>query len=290
MKNADNKKAAASTIEVKPFLKWAGGKSQLLPELLKRIPKNFNRYFEPFIGGGAFFFYLQPMNAYISDTNEELILTYTVIRDRLPELIIELEKIKHSTENYYSLRALDRELSFSGLSSVLKAARLIYLNKTCFNGLYRVNASGQFNVPQGKYKNPKYVDRENLFACHQVLRATEIVHDSFLSIEHKVKKGDFVYFDPPYVPLTTTSSFKTYTKEGFGEAEQVALKDLCDRLTKMEVNWMLSNSSSPVVLDLYNDYNIELVDATRSINSKANSRGKIKEALISNYAVEWASC
>jgi DNA adenine methylase len=270
-------------IVCKPFLKWAGGKSQLLPELASRIPHNFSRYFEPFVGSGALFFSLQPQNAYLSDINSELINTYQVIRENIDELIVDLTRHVYNPEYFYKLRHADRTENYQKWSNVQKASRLIYLNKTCYNGLYRVNSQGQFNVPLGKYTNPNIVNEENLRACHAVLQNTEICVGSFICIEEWATQDDFIYFDPPYAPLSQTANFTSYSQTRFDEAMQVALKNLCDRLTEKKVRFMLSNSAAPFILDLYQGYQIDLVDATRAINSKANQRGKIKEVIITNY-------
>ncbi|MCB0346975.1 MAG: DNA adenine methylase [Bdellovibrionales bacterium] len=264
-------------------MKWAGGKRQLLPELSKRVPRRINRYFEPMIGGGAFFFSLSPRNAYIADINSELINTYEVIRDRLPELLRALKKHHHNEEYYYTLRNIDRSGNFKQWGPVKRASRLLYLNRTCFNGLYRVNSRGEFNVPFGRYKNPRIIDEGNLRACSLLLQHVEIQTASFESVLDKARTGDFVYFDPPYVPLNSTSNFTSYIEGGFDENMQRALLGVCMRLDKNGVKFMLSNSSAPLVLELYNNFKIESVEASRTINSKANGRGKVKEVIVTNY-------
>ena len=211
-----------------PIVKWVGGKRQLMFELLKNMPKSHNRYFEPFIGGGALFFELQPENAYISDMNEELINLYSIVRDNVYELISDLNKHEVSKEYFLEIRNLDRTDKYKNLSNVQRASRFIYLNRTCFNGLYRVNSQGQFNVPYGNYKNPRIVDENNLLNCSELLKNTEIKCADFSEILTKVKKGDFVYFDPPYVPLNETSSFTSYTKDGFDMDMQFKLREVCD--------------------------------------------------------------
>jgi DNA adenine methylase len=267
----------------KPFLKWVGGKTQLLPELSTRIPCHIDNYFEPFIGGGAFFFYLQPPIATIVDINEELINTYKVIKEQPEELIEDLKKHIYNPEYYYQIRNIDRSSEYKFWSDVERASRLIYLNKTCFNGLYRVNSKGQFNTPIGKYKNPKIVDETNLKVCSRVLQNTQIIHGSFLEIERLVNSDDFVYFDPPYAPLNATSNFTGYNQHGFDESMQLILRDLCLRLDAKNVKFMLSNSNTPLILDLYRDFKIDFVYATRAINSKAEKRGKIPEVIVTNY-------
>jgi len=270
--------------KTQPFIKWAGGKRQILKDLIDSMPKKYNRYYEPFIGGGALFFHIMPANAYISDINPELINLYKVVRDNVEELIEDLKKHKNKEEYYYNIRNIDRTPDYKNWSPVQKASRLIYLNKTCFNGLYRMNNKGYFNVPFGFYKNPKIIDKENLIACAKLLQNTEIVLGSFLEIENKVKEGDFVYFDPPYVPVSQTSSFTKYYKDDFDYDMQFELKELCDRISKKKVYFMLSNSYIDFVTKLYKNYPIKKVDAIRAINCKGDRRGKINEAIITNYS------
>jgi len=269
--------------ETYPIVKWVGGKRQLMFELLKNMPKSYNRYFEPFIGGGALFFELQPDNAYISDMNEELINLYQVVRDEVDELICDLQKHDISKEYFMEIRNIDRTEEYQNWSDVQKASRFIYLNRTCFNGMYRVNSKGEFNVPFGHYKNPRILDENNLINCSNLLQGIEIKHADFSEILKKVKKGDFVYFDPPYVPLSETSSFTSYTKEGFDIDMQFKLRDVCDELDTMGVNFLLSNSDTKLVNDLYENYNIKKVFASRQINANADGRGKITEVLVRNY-------
>lgn len=269
--------------KARPFVKWAGGKNQLLPELARRAPKKFNRYFEPFLGGGALLFYLQPKEAFVSDLNSELINLYEVVRDRLDDLIKSLKKHEHSEEYFYSLRNVDRELSYKRWGAVRRASRFLYLNKTCFNGLYRVNSLGQFNVPFGSYKNPNWVDEKNLRACSEVLQSVSTKVEPFERILSKVKKGDLVYFDPPYAPLTPTSNFTSYTSSGFTPDDQIRLSEFYKELDSKGAYLMLSNSSTPSVFDLYSDFNICEVKATRAINSCADKRGKVSEVIITNY-------
>ncbi len=269
--------------ETYPIVKWVGGKRQLMFELLKNMPENYNRYFEPFIGGGALFFELQPDNAYISDMNEELINLYQVVRDNVDELITDLQKHDISKEYFMEIRNIDRTEEYKNWSNVKKASRFIYLNRTCFNGMYRVNSKGEFNVPFGHYKNPKILDENNLINCSNLLQRTEIKHADFSEILKKVKKGDFVYFDPPYVPLSETSSFTSYTKDGFDIDMQFKLRDVCDELDSMGVKFLLSNSDTKLVNELYENYNIKKVFASRQINANADGRGKITEVLVRNY-------
>lgn len=269
--------------ETYPIVKWVGGKRQLMFELLKNMPENYNRYFEPFIGGGALFFELQPDNAYISDLNEELINLYQVVRNNVDELITDLQKHDISKEYFIEIRNIDRTEEYKNWSNVKKASRFIYLNRTCFNGMYRVNSKGEFNVPFGHYKNPRILDENNLINCSNLLQRTEIRHADFSEILKKVKKGDFVYFDPPYVPLSETSSFTSYTKDGFDLDMQFKLRDVCDELDSMGVKFLLSNSDTKLVNELYENYNIKKVFASRQINANADGRGKITEVLVRNY-------
>lgn len=269
--------------ETYPIVKWVGGKRQLMFELLKNMPENYNRYFEPFIGGGALFFELQPDNAYISDLNDELINLYKVVRDNVEELITDLQKHDISKEYFIEIRNIDRTEEYKNWSNVKKASRFIYLSRTCFNGMYRVNSKGEFNVPFGHYKNPRILDENNLINCSNLLQRTEIRHADFSEILKKVKKGDFVYFDPPYVPLSETSSFTSYTKDGFDLDMQFKLRDVCDELDSMGVKFLLSNSDTKLVNELYENYNIKKVFASRQINANADGRGKITEVLVRNY-------
>lgn len=278
-----NFKEIDKPIKAKPFVKWVGGKTQLLPELRARIPSNFSKYFEPFMGGGALFFHLQPEHSTLIDINEELTLAYRVIKYQTEELIADLKRHIYEKDYYYQIRNADRTDEYKSWSDVQKASRLIYLNKSCFNGLYRVNSKGEFNTPMGSYKNPKIVDEINLRACSQALQKAQIVNASFLEVEEKVRGDDFVYFDPPYAPLNATSNFTGYSQKGFDNQMQLDLRNLCDRLHARGIRFMVSNSNAPLILDLYDHYKIELVYATRAINSKANKRGKIPEVIVTNY-------
>ena len=280
----------------KPFLKWAGGKRQLLPELKKYIQaKDFTNhtYYEPFLGGGALLFDLQPTRAVINDKNQELINCYKVVKDSLDELIEDLRKHQenNSSDYFYAVRDLDRSSKkYQSLSEVEKAARIIYLNKTCYNGLFRVNSQGQFNVPFGRYKKPNILDEAVLKAVSKYLNRPQVklFNMDFEAAVKKAKKGDFVYFDPPYDPVSDTSSFTGYDVNGFNRNEQERLKQVFDDLTARGCRVMLSNSRTDFILDLYQDYQetIKIVKATRNINSKAFKRGKVDEVLILNYEIE----
>ena len=271
-------------VNAKPFVKWVGGKTQLIDQLTARLPPTFMHYYEPFIGGGALFFHLQPERAYLSDLNEELINVYNVVKRNVEALIKSLSKHIYEESYFYTIREVDRRPNYLRWSAVSRASRFIYLNKTCYNGLYRVNSKGYFNAPFGKYRNPKICDPENLRACSQVLQKAEIRCDSYLWVETHAQRGDFVYFDPPYAPLTATSNFTSYSKDGFSRNDQETLRDLCSRLDRKGVQWMLSNSSAPLILELYQEYNVETIEASRAINSKGGGRGKIKEVIVRNYA------
>jgi DNA adenine methylase len=271
---------------IQPFLKWAGGKRQLLPEIRKYIPKRMGTYYEPFLGGAAVLFDLQPKKAVINDINSELINTYLVIKNNVDELIEDLRKHENTSDYYYKIRDLDRDKNrFSKLSDVEKASRLIYLNKTCFNGLFRVNSQGQFNVPFGRYKNPNIVNEFVLRAVSHYLNNNEvkILNGDFADAVSSAKKGDFVYFDSPYDPVSETASFTGYTLGGFSKDEQIRLRDLFVDLDKRGCKVLLSNSATEFIKDLYKDYRIEIVSATRNINSIASKRGKIDEVLVMNY-------
>ena len=277
------KEESASYPSSRPFVKWVGGKSQLLPELVKRIPENFTTYYEPFLGGGALFFALRPSHAVLSDDNEELINAFGVVQQDVDHLIKELKKHRYEQEYFYSVRDADRHPSFKRWSPVRRASRLIFLNKTCYNGLYRVNALGQFNTPFGRYTNPTIVDESNLRACHAALQGASLQCLSFTDIEKTITPNDFVYFDPPYIPLSATASFTGYSSDGFKESMQRELAALCGRLNSKGVRFMLSNSSAPLVSDLYKNFKIEHVAAARSINSKGNRRGSVNEVIVTNY-------
>lgn len=267
----------------KPFVKWVGGKTQLLPELEKRIPKSFARYYEPFIGGGSLFFRLQPKRACLTDINPDLVNLYTVIRDQVEALIEDLSQHIYEKDYFYQVRGVDRTPEYSTWTDVQRASRFIYLNKTCYNGLYRVNLKGQFNAPFGRYTSPMILDADNLRACHQALQKAVIEVADFHNVRRRIRANDFVYFDPPYAPLSATAKFTSYTKKRFDVEMQYELRDLCRALDQRSVRFMLSNSSAPLILDLYSEFNVEFVYATRSINSNTGKRGKIPEVVVTNY-------
>jgi DNA adenine methylase len=288
----------SNNLILRPFLKWAGGKRQLLPVLRQYIPKNWSSssstYFEPFVGAGAFLFDLQPKKAVINDANKELINCYQTIRDNPDELLQLTREYQQniSRERYYELRELDRKPDFDNLSNIQRAARIIYLNKTCFNGLFRVNSQGQFNVPYGDNKNPVVADEVVIRAISKYFNDNkiEITNQDFEKAIFKAKRGDFVYFDPPYDPISNSSSFTGYDLNGFGKDSQTRLKEVCDRLVEKGCNVLISNSATDFIKELYSNkkyYSYIEVGATRNINSVGTSRGKINEVLISsNYDVK----
>lgn len=274
---------------MKPFTKWVGGKRQLLKPILELIPDNYNHYYELFIGGGAVLFELAPNQASINDRNAELVLAYNVVKNNVEELIIELKKhaLNNSKDYYLDIRSMDRDGRINRFTDVERAARLLYMLRVCFNGLYRVNSKNQFNVPYGSYKNPKIVDEDNLREVSAYLNKhnVTITNLDFEEASKNITKGDLVYLDPPYVPLSKTESFTSYTADGFSSNDQVRLRDLFIELTNRGAYVILSNSSADLVYELYQPYAKQIieVDATRMINSKASNRGAVKEVLITNF-------
>jgi DNA adenine methylase len=270
--------------QLQPFLKWAGGKRQLINELKTNLPETFNRYLEPFVGAGALLFELQPLVARVSDLNEELINCYRVIKDDPKGLLAELEKHEHTEAHFYEVRNLDRLPDFKSLSPSARAARTIYLNKTCFNGLYRVNRKGHFNVPFGKYNNPTILDPGLLQALHKFFNTHDISISSedFESACSFAKAGDFIYLDPPYYPLSSSSSFTGYNFK-FDADDQKRLRDVFVKLTKRGCLVMQSNSATDFIKELYSGFRIIEVPAKRVINSVATKRGQISELIITNY-------
>lgn len=297
---APSSPAAPCSTPARPFLKWAGGKGRLLAQYQDFLPQDWSRYHEPFLGGAALFFELQSQGAIrrslakpiaqgarLTDVNPDLVNVYRSVRDRLPDLIAQLEihQRHHSKDYYYSLRA-ERNLP-----SLERAARFIYLNKTCYNGLYRENSQGHFNVPMGRYKNPSICNLELLTAASQALQGIELEQQDFSEVLHQAQtRQDFVYFDPPYHPLSPTSNFTSYSRSAFGRRQQEQLRDVCLGLAQRGVRVMLSNSDCEFVRDLYSEagvgqgaFWIHTVTAARAINSKSGSRGKISELLITSY-------
>jgi len=299
--------------KAKPFIKWAGGKSQLLPVFQNYYPEELklgliDNYFEPFMGGASVFFDVVQKfdikNAYLLDSNLEIILIYTVIQQRVEDLIYDLSKLK---KQYLKLEEKEREAFFYNLrdkynknkhkisnsiegNQIKRASHTIFLNKTCFNGLYRLNRAGDFNVPFGRYTNPSIYDESNLLNVSKVLQNAEILHGDFEIVNEKVNDRSFVYFDPPYRPISETSLFNSYNKEGFNDNEQMRLAKTFRSLDEKNAKLMLSNSDpknnnkeDDFFDNLYNGFNIERIEATRMINSNSEKRGKIKELLITNY-------
>ena len=252
---------------VAPVLKWVGGKRQLLPDINSLLPKSIKSYCEPFVGGGALLFDLQPKKAIVNDINSDLILVYKVIKDNVDELILLLEKYPNEEEFYYKLRNVDRtQDKYASLSDVEKAARVLYLNKTCYNGLYRVNNAGEFNSPFGKYKNPNIVNAPVLRAVSSYFNASDITFcsDDFSVVLNNIAKGTFVYLDPPYDPVSDTSSFTGYSRGGFSREQQIQLRECCDVLDERGIKFMLSNSATEFIKDQYANYHIKTVQAKRA--------------------------
>lgn len=275
----------------KPFVKWAGGKRQIMEELKKCVPNEFNAYYEPFVGGGALFFELAPKKAFLNDYNKELINVFECIKedDKFEKMIKELNhhETLHSEEHYYEVRNIDRnKKKYDRLADYKKAARTIYLNKACFNGLYRVNSNNEFNVPFGKKAKVNTYEDQNLGIIHGILNLNDIELSSvdFEEAVKNAKKGDFVYFDPPYD--SDTATFNSYTEDGFGKEEQVRLSEVFKRLDKKGCLVMLSNHNTKLINELYKDFNINVIHAKRNINSDGKKRGKVEEVIITNYKKE----
>ena len=275
---------------VSPILKWVGGKRQLLDSIEPLIPK-CSTFYEPFIGGGAVLFSRQPDKAVINDLNPELINVYLTIKNEPKALIEKLKEHRDnsSEEYFYSIRALDRDKEvFENMMNVERAARIIYLNKTCYHGLFRVNSSGEFNSPWGRYKNPNITNETTINALHTYFNKANITIKcgDYREALKGIRKGAFIYFDPPYMPISSSASFTGYTAGGFGEQEQIALKEQCDALNEKGIKFLVSNSSCPFIEELYKDYIVEHVNAKRAINANPQKRGEIKEVLIRNYELD----
>ena len=263
-----------------PFLKWVGSKRQLRPELRKHVP-SFKRYFEPFVGGGALFFDLEPSIAFLGDQNSRLVTTYKGVRDHVEDVIMLLKTYPYEKEFYLAMRAKDID-DFQKYGAVEVAAWFIYLNRTGFNGVYRVNKSGGFNVPFGKYTNPVICQEDALRAASKALQRVKLVMGDFELTTTSARAGDFIYFDPPYVPVSATADFTAYTSDGFGAADQIRLRDYARALAKRGVHVVLSNSDTEPVRDLYSSkpFVIHEVQARRSVNSNIAKRGKVGELII----------
>lgn len=292
--------------KAKPFLKWAGGKTQLLQDIISRLPfKNQDSfiYVEPFVGSGAVLFYIlnnypNIKTAVINDINEDLINSYKIIKSDVEKLVPVLKKIEYEYHNlldnpneqkayYYDKRNLFNTKSSRKL---IQTALLIFLNKTCFNGLYRVNKNNKYNVPVGSYKKPRICDQDNLFAVSKLLQKVEILSSDFEETEGHITKNSFFYFDPPYKPISKTSNFNSYAQDTFNDKEQIRLKEFCDRLDLQGCKWILSNSDvresrrkDSFFDDLFKQYKVDRVTAKRSINSKADKRGSLAELLVLNF-------
>ena len=274
------------TNNISPILKWVGGKRQLLPSIVPLLPQNYKTYVEPFLGGGALLFATQPKVALVNDVNEELINVYQVVKNDVEELVSLLKTYDSSSETFYHIRGLDRDVEkYASLSAVERAARIIYLNKTCFNGLFRVNRKGQFNVPFGKYKKPNIVNESVLRGVSEYFNSVDITFTSkdYLSVLGNVPSDSFVYLDPPYDPVSETANFTGYAKGGFGRDEQVKLRDACVALNDMGIKFMLSNSATDFIKKLYADFEINIVSANRAVNSDGSKRGKVEEVIVRNY-------
>lgn len=276
-----------------PFVKWVGGKRGLLSQIIPLLPRNFNKYFEPFVGGGALFFELKNLGlldnkeVFLFDINSELINTYNVVKTYPERLLKELEIFKqnHSKEFYYEIRAWDRENDFLKRSNIQRASRFIYLNKTCYNGLYRVNRNNQNNVPMGSYKNPNICDYSLILSASKALQNVNILNVNYKEVLKYASKNDLVYFDPPYFPLTQTASFTSYSEFEFLEKEQIELFEIFKNLSQRGCNLLHSNSDTKFIKDLYRDFEIKKIFANRFINSKSSSRGKISEVIVRNTNV-----
>jgi DNA adenine methylase len=264
-----------------PVVKWVGGKTKLLAQLLARMPDRYNRYFEPFAGGAALFFRLAPRRAVLADSNQDLIGLYTAIASDVGAVIrrLELHRRAHDEAHYYEMRARwnDRDVSWSAPE---RAAAFIYLNKTCFNGLWRVNRAGAFNVPIGRYTDPPICVPEALRAAHDVLARAELRCADYRTAVADARAGDFLYFDPPYDPLTTTASFTSYTADAFGPDEQRVLADTARTLVARGCKVMLSNSDTPFIRSIYKGFKLDRVKCPRAINSNAAKRGDVDELII----------
>ncbi len=277
---------SAENKDAKPFLQWVGGKREMIPQYKDYFPKKYNQYFEPFLGGGAMFFELTPPKSFLNDNNPELFETYKGVRD-FPEMVISILnnlKERHSEELYTHMRGLDRQYDlFKDFRDYEIAARMIYLNQTCFNGVYRVNQKGQFNVPIGSSLNRLICDKETVLKASKILKKATIQCADFETAIKDVKKGDLVFLDPPYYPISKNSDFTRYTKEKFYQEDQIRLKKTIDQLSNKGAYIMLANSDCDFIRNLYKKFNIRTVQSTRSLNCKSSKRGKVSEVLITNY-------
>lgn len=271
--------------KAKPFIKWAGGKTNLLPQLAKKLPKTFNAYHEPFLGSGAMFFYLNNNESYLSDRNAELISCYRALKSDVNKVIRELNKLK-SNISRIDYNKIKKSYNRNHVSPFKHAAYFIYLNKVGFNGLYRVNSNNIYNVPFGSHKHPSIFHADQLLIVSKRLKRANLFSEGFEGVLKRAKKGDFVYLDPPYLPLKEEKSFTSYTKDSFGKDEHIELATIFNKLNKKGVKVMLSNSNSPFIRSLYSKYKkgMSLVSARRLINCNYRERNNIKELLITNYS------
>ena len=271
--------------EAAPFVKWVGGKGRLLSQLRPLLPSGVEhmRHVEPFVGGGALFFSRRPGRALLTDINPTLVAAYTAIRDDVERVIGALRGLagRHSKESYYQVR--ERYNQSRRISTSKRVAMFIYLNKTCFNGLHRVNRKGEFNVPVGSYKNPRILNEDGLRAASRALEGTQLKCAPFDAVLENAKPGDFVYFDPPYEPVSQTASFTSYARDGFAQDDQTRLRDVYKALDRRGCKLMLSNSDVPFIRSLYNNFQIDTVAAPRAINCDAKKRGKVSEVIVRNY-------
>lgn len=283
-RKAASRRAAAPALAPKPFIKWAGGKTRLMPQLMPLMPpaNELMRHVEPFVGGGAMFFHRMPERSFLADVNPALVNVYQAVRDDVEGVISDLEVLSRdvSKEAFYGVR---ERYNAHKAKPRTQAAMFIYLNKTCFNGLHRVNRKGQFNVPYGKYKNPRVVNPEVLRAASATLQGAEIHCQGFERLLSHARPGDFVYFDPPYEPVSATASFTSYAKNGFGQNDQRMLRDVFRELDRRGCKVMLSNSDVPFIRDLYKEWNIDIVAAPRAISCNARGRKKVAEVVVRNY-------
>lgn len=269
---------APSPARARPFLKWAGGKTSMLPHLLPLVPKGFGVYHEPFVGGGALFWALRPERAVLSDANKRLVRTYAGVRDCVDSVVHFLQRSPHSKQFFLKLRQWRVD---SAVDDASVAAWMIYLNKTAFNGLYRVNGNGRFNVPFGNYENPRICDEPNLRACSSALQGVTLLHADFATVTSRAEPGDVVYFDPPYLPISATSSFTGYTPGGFTLGDHVRLRDVGLALKARGVHVIVSNSAAPELVELYSKgFTVTRVRASRSVAAAGSSRGKVDELII----------
>lgn len=272
-----------------PFIKWVGGKRRLLPQLEPLMPPGVERrrHVEPFVGGGAFFFARAPRNALLCDVNPALVTTYEAVRDELSSVVSALAALarRHGKESYYAVRERYNaaRTGKKRVSKASQAAMFIYLNKTCFNGLHRVNRKGEFNVPMGRYKNPRILDTERLQMASAALQSADVRCEGFEGLLRSAKPGDFIYLDPPYEPVSRTASFTSYAKDGFSQDDQVRLRDVFGALHQRGCKLMLSNSDVPFIRELYAEWNVHTVHAARAVNSNGAGRGKVPEVVVTSY-------